>query len=158
MLLNIVRITYWFRYQTHYLAFRRFDSSPCYMSTINQIIKKPRKKPTKKSRVPGFKKQPFAKGICLKVFIAKPKKPNSALRKVARIRLSTKKTVNAHIGGEGHTLQQFGTVLVRGGRCRDLPGVKYRCVRGKYDLYGVANRRNSRSKYGTLRPKDLYET
>merc|ERR1712100_324956 len=121
-----------------------------HMATINQIIKKPRKKPKKRSRVPAFKLQPFAKGICVRVFIAKPKKPNSALRKVARIRLTTKKTINAHIGGEGHTLQQFGTVLVRGGRCRDLPGVKYRCVRGKYDLYGVPNRKNSRSKYGTI--------
>lgn len=117
------------------------------MATINQIIKKPRKKPIKKSK--SFNHQPFASGICLKVFIKKPKKPNSALRKVARVRLTTQKTINAHIGGEGHTLQQFGTVLVRGGRCRDLPGVKYKCVRGKYDLLHVQNRKNSRSKYGT---------
>jgi small subunit ribosomal protein S12 len=117
------------------------------MATINQICKTPRKKTKKASR--SFNNQPFASGVCLKIFIKKPKKPNSALRKVARVKLSTSKIINAHIGGEGHSLQQFGTVLVRGGRCRDLPGVKFRLVRGKYDLLPVANRKNSRSKYGT---------
>jgi len=123
------------------------------MSTLNQIIKKPRKKTKTKSRAPAFGNQPYAKGICVKIMIKKPKKPNSALRKVARVRLfSTKKTINAHIPGIGHTLQQFATVLVRGGRCRDLPGVKYKCIRGKYDLTGLILRRSSRSKYGTKRP------
>jgi small subunit ribosomal protein S12 len=121
------------------------------MSTLNQVIKKPRKKPLKSSK--SFNHQPFAAGICLKVFIKKPKKPNSALRKVARIKLSTGKIINAHIGGEGHNLQQYAKVLVRGGRCRDLPGVKHRLIRGKYDLACVDQRKNSRSKYGTPKSK-----
>ena len=121
------------------------------MATLNQLIKRPRHKPKKKSRAPAFERQPFARGMCVKILIKKPKKPNSALRKVARVKLSTKKIVNAYIPGEGHSLQQFATVLVRGGRCRDLPGVKYKCVRGKYDLYGLLKRRSSRSKYGTKR-------
>jgi len=116
------------------------------MATINQIIRKGRKKRIKKEGV--FKGQPFARGVCLKVFQKKPKKPNSALRKVARVKLTTGIIVNALIPGEGHTLQQHGVVLVRGGRVRDLPGVKYKCVRGKYDLFGVINRKTSRSKYG----------
>ena len=121
------------------------------MATINQIIKNPRKKKIKKNN--SFNNQPFASGICLKIFIKKPKKPNSALRKIARVRLTTKKVINAHIGGEGHSLQQFAKVLVRGGRSRDLPGVKHKCIRGKYDLLYVYNRKNSRSKYGTPKPK-----
>jgi small subunit ribosomal protein S12 len=121
------------------------------MATLNQICRKPRKKVKKKST--SLKHQPFASGVCVKVFILKPKKPNSALRKVARIRLTTKKLVTAHIGGEGHNLQQFAKVLIRGGRCRDLPGVKFRCVRGKYDLLPAAGRLNSRSKYGAPRAK-----
>lgn len=123
------------------------------MSTINQISRKGRKRKTNRISKSVLKHQPFASGICLKVFIVKPKKPNSALRKVARVKLSTGKIINAHIVGEGHTLQQFGSVLVRGGRCRDLPGVKHRLIRGKYDLLPVMNRKNSRSKYGTSRPK-----
>ena len=123
------------------------------MTTINQIIKSPRKRKLKKSKVPAFNNKPIVKGICLKVLVKKPKKPNSALRKIAKIRLlSTNKTIYAHIPGEGHTLQSHATVLVRGGRVRDLPGVKYRCIRGKYDLLGVNNRKTSRSKYG--RKKD----
>jgi len=118
------------------------------IATLNQIIRKPRRKALRKSSVPGFNGQPIAKGICLKVFIQKPKKPNSALRKVAKVRLSTKKTVNAYIPGEGHTLQSHGVVLIRGGRTRDLPGVKYKCIRGKFDLLGVYDRKTSRSKYG----------
>ena len=123
------------------------------MATLNQIIKKPRKKLKIKSRAPAFSHQPFARGTCIKIMIKTPKKPNSAKRKVARVKLSTKKFVNAHIPGEGHTLQQFATVLIRGGRCRDLPGVKYKCVRGKFDLLGINGRKNSRSKYGTKRPR-----
>ena len=116
------------------------------VSTINQIIRNKRKKKLKKNK--SFNGQPFARGICIRVFIKTPKKPNSALRKVARVKLSTGNIINAHIPGEGHTLQAHGSVLIRGGRVRDLPGVKYKCVRGKYDLLGVYNRKTSRSKYG----------
>ena len=119
------------------------------MATINQIIRKGRSKKLKKKT--GLKGQPFAKGICIRVLVKKPKKPNSALRKVAKIKLTTGVIVNALIPGEGHTLQQHGVVLVRGGRVRDLPGVKYKCVRGKYDLLGVVDRKTSRSKYGVKR-------
>lgn len=118
------------------------------MASLNYIIKNKRKKINKKSRVPAFNKQPFAKGVCLKVFVKKPKKPNSAIRKVAKIKLSTKNIINASIPGEGHTLQQHSIVLVRGARVRDLPGVKYKCIRGKFDLLGVPGRKSSRSKYG----------
>ena len=121
------------------------------MATINQIIKKPRRRKQKKNN--SFNCQPYASGVCLKVFTLKPKKPNSALRKVARVRLSTKKIINCHIPGEGHSLQQFGRVLVRGGRTRDLPGVRHKLVRGKFDLHYVLNRKSSRSKYGTPKPK-----
>ena len=119
------------------------------MASLNYIIKNPRKKVKKKSNVPGLMNKPYAKGVCLRVFVKKPKKPNSALRKVAKIRLSTNLIINAAIPGEGHTLQQHSIVLVRGAQVRDLPGVKYKCVRGKYDLLGVENRKKSRSKYGT---------
>ena len=119
------------------------------MASLNYLIKHGKKKKIKKSKVPAFKNQPFAKGVCLKVFVKKPKKPNSAIRKVAKIKLSTKKIVTAAIPGEGHTLQQHSIVLVRGARVRDLPGVRYKCVRGKYDLLGIPNRKTSRSKYGT---------
>ena len=123
------------------------------MATLNQIIRKPRRRVKAKSRVPAFGGQPFAKGVCLRVMVRKPKKPNSELRKVAKIRLfSTKRTVTAAIPGEGHTLKAHGIVMVRGGRVRDLPGVKYKCIRGKFDLLGVYDRKTSRSKYG--RKKD----
>ena len=119
------------------------------MASLNYIIKKGKKRRLKKSKVSAFKGQPFAKGVCLRVFVAKPKKPNSALRKIAKVKLSTKIIVNALIPGEGHSLQQHSMVLIRGARVRDLPGVKYKCTRGKYDLTGVPDRRTSRSKYGT---------
>lgn len=119
------------------------------MASLNYIIKNKRKKIKKSSRVRAFKNQPFAKGVCLKVFVKKPKKPNSAIRKVAKVKLSTKYIINASIPGEGHTLQQHSIVLVRGAKVRDLPGVKFKCIRGKYDLLGVPNRKTSRSKYGT---------
>jgi len=117
------------------------------LSTINQIIRRPRKlkKELNKSALKG---NPLVKGICLKVVIQKPKKPNSAQRKLAKVKLSTGFIIPAYIPGEGHNLQEHGTVLVRGGRVPDLPGVKYKCVRGKYDLGGVTNRKRSRSKYG----------
>lgn len=123
------------------------------MASLNYIIKNKRKKVSKSSRVRALNKQPFAKGVCLKVFVRKPKKPNSAIRKVAKVKLSTKNIIHASIPGEGHTIQQHSIVLIRGARVRDLPGVKFKCIRGKYDLLGVPNRRTSRSKYGTKKPK-----
>ena len=119
------------------------------MASLNYIIRKGKNRKNKKSSVPAFNKQPFAKGVCLRVFVKKPKKPNSAIRKVAKIKLSTKYIINAAIPGEGHRLQQHSIVLVRGAKVRDLPGVKYKCVRGKYDLLGIPGRKTSRSKYGT---------
>lgn len=122
------------------------------MPTLNQIIRKRREKRNKKSKSPALGNNPQKKGICLRVFTKTPKKPNSATRKVARVRLTNKNEITAYIPGEGHNLQEHAVVLVRGGRVKDLPGVKYHLVRGKYDLQGVANRRNGRSKYGTRRP------
>ena len=118
------------------------------MPTIQQLIKYTRKNKVIKSKTPALKNAPQKKGICLKVIIQKPKKPNSAQRKLAKVKLSTGFIIPAYIPGEGHNLQEHGTVLVRGGRVPDLPGVKYKCVRGKYDLGGVTNRKRSRSKYG----------
>lgn len=118
------------------------------MATINQLLKKARTKKIFKSKTPGLNKNPQIKGVCLKVFVKSPKKPNSALRKVAKVRLSNKMRVESYIPGEGHNLQQYSVVLIRGGRVPDLPGVKYHIIRGKYDLKGVKNRRSSRSKYG----------
>ena len=123
------------------------------MPTINQLCKKIRQPRERINRSSALQKSPQKKGVCLKVFTKTPKKPNSALRKVARLRLSTKKTVTAYIPGEGHTLQEYSTVLMRGGRVKDLPGVKYHLIRGKYDFLGLKNRRQSRSKYGTKKPK-----
>lgn len=119
------------------------------MPTLKQLQRKSRfkKKPLKKS--PALQKCPQKRGFCLKVYTMTPKKPNSALRKVAKVRLSTRKAVIAYIPGEGHSLQQYSSVLVRGGRVKDLPGVKYHLVRGKFDLLGIKARKNARSKYGT---------
>jgi small subunit ribosomal protein S12 len=123
--------------------------------TLNQLIKKGRSKVKKKYRLTGLLGAPLAKGLCLRVVVRTPKKPNSALRKVAKVHLlSTKKTVHAYIPGEGHNLQSHGNVLVRGGRRRDLPGVKYVCVRGKFDLSAVPERKRSRSLYGRKKPRD----
>jgi small subunit ribosomal protein S12 len=119
------------------------------MPTMNQLKKYSRKAKISRTKTPALDKCPQKKGVCLKVFIVTPKKPNSALRKVARIRLSNKKRVTAYIPGEGHNLQQYSTVLMRGGRVKDLPGIKYHLVRGKYDFIGIKNRKVSRSKYGT---------
>jgi len=125
------------------------------MPTINQLCKNIRQLKKKINRVPALVKSPQKKGVCLKVFTRTPKKPNSALRKVARLRISTKKKITAYVPGEGHTLQEYSTVLMRGGRVKDLPGVKYHLIRGKYDFLGLKNRRKSRSKYGTKKPKDV---
>jgi len=136
------------------------------MPTVNQLIKKPRKSPTKKVKVPAlkttynsFKRKPVPneapqkRGVCLKVYTTTPKKPNSALRKVARVRLSNGQEVTAYIMGEGHNLQEHSVVLVRGGRVKDLPGVRYHIIRGKFDTSGVEGRRQGRSAYGTKKPK-----
>lgn len=123
------------------------------MPTINQLIRKGRKKPVRKSKAPVLEQCPQRKGVCLQVKTATPKKPNSALRKVARVRLTNGKEVTVYIGGEGHNLQEHSIVMVRGGRVRDLPGVRYHVVRGVFDCSGVENRRQCRSKYGAKRPK-----
>jgi len=119
------------------------------MPTINQLCKNVRKRKKNVSSAPALVRNPQQRGVCLKVFTRTPKKPNSALRKVARVRLSNGQIVSAYIPGEGHTLQEYSSVLVRGGRVKDLPGVKYHLIRGCYDLTGLEKRKTSRSKYGT---------
>ncbi len=123
------------------------------MPTINQLIRKPRSTPKAKSKTRDLDKSPQRRGVCLQVKTVTPKKPNSALRKVARVRLSNGKEVTAYIGGEGHNLQEHSIVLVRGGRVRDLPGVRYHVVRGSLDTLGVDGRKQGRSKYGVKRGK-----
>ena len=136
------------------------------MPTINQLIRIGRKNKVKKAKTPAlseiynsserrFKKHnsPFKRGVCLQVKTQTPKKPNSALRKVARVRLSNRKEVTAYIPGEGHNLQEHSIVMIRGGRVKDLPGVRYHIIRGTLDTSGVADRKKSRSKYGTKKPK-----
>lgn len=123
------------------------------MPTINQLIRDKRRTPAQKSKSSALKDQPQARGVCTRVFTRTPKKPNSALRKVARVKLSTGIEVTAYIGGEGHNLQEHSVVLVRGGRVKDLPGVKYHIVRGALDCAGVEGRKQSRSLYGAKRPK-----
>ncbi len=123
------------------------------MPTINQLVRKGRNKVIKRSKSPVLDKCPQKRGVCLQVKTMTPKKPNSALRKVARVRLSNGKEVTVYIPGEGHNLQEHSIVLVRGGRVRDLPGVRYHVLRGALDATGVDDRRQSRSKYGTKKPK-----
>jgi small subunit ribosomal protein S12 len=123
------------------------------MPTINQLCNKIRKLKKSLKRSPALEQAPQRKGICLKIFTKTPKKPNSAIRKVARLRLSTKKRVTAYIPGEGHTLQEYSAVLMRGGRVKDLPGVKYHLIRGKFDFLGLKNRKQARSKYGAKKSK-----
>jgi len=123
------------------------------MPTINQLVRKGRKKIKKKVKRPDLDACPQKKGVCLQVMTRTPKKPNSALRKVARVRLSNGREVTAYVPGEGHTLQEHSIVLVRGGRVRDLPGVRYHIVRGTLDATGVEGRRQGRSKYGAPAPK-----
>ncbi len=124
------------------------------MGTITQLCQKRlRKKKTYKIKMPALKGNPQVKGVCKKIYKRNPKKPNSALRKVAKVKLSTGKKVECYIPGEGHNLQQYSVVLVRGGRVPDLPGVKYHIIRGKYDCNGVKNRKTSRSKYGVKKAK-----
>lgn len=123
------------------------------MPTVNQLVRKSRIAKVKRSRSPALKKCPQRRGVCLQVKTKTPKKPNSALRKVAWVRLSTGQEVIAYIGGEGHNLQEHSIVLVRGGRVKDLPGVRYHIVRGTLDCAAVKDRKQSRSKYGAKRPK-----
>ena len=123
------------------------------MPTINQLVRKPRRTPKAKSKVKDLDACPQKRGVCLQVKTVTPKKPNSALRKVCRVRLSNGKEVSAYIGGEGHNLQEHSIVLIRGGRVRDLPGVRYHVVRGSLDCLGVEGRMRGRSKYGVKKSK-----
>ena len=123
------------------------------MTTINQLVRKPRKTKKVKSTVPASEASPQKRGVCTRVYTTTPKKPNSALRKVARVKLTNGFEVTSYIGGEGHNLQEHSVVLLRGGRVKDLPGVRYHIVRGSLDTQGVENRKQGRSKYGSKRAK-----
>ncbi len=123
------------------------------MSTVNQLIRKPRKRKKLKTDVPALKGSPQKRGVCTRVYTTTPKKPNSALRKVCKVRLTSGFEVISYIGGEGHNLQEHSVVLIRGGRVKDLPGVRYHTVRGTLDTAGVDDRRQRRSKYGAKKPK-----
>ena len=124
------------------------------MPTINQLVRKGRSRTRKKTASPALKASPQKRGVCTRVYTTTPKKPNSALRKVARVRLVNGMEVTAYIPCEGHNLQEHSTVMIRGGRVKDLPGVRYHIIRGTLDTQGVSNRRQGRSKYGVKRPKD----
>lgn len=123
------------------------------MTTVNQLVRKPRKRKIDKNNVPALEACPQRRGVCTRVYTTTPKKPNSALRKVARVRLTNGYEVSSYIGGEGHNLQEHSVVLIRGGRVKDLPGVRYHIVRGALDTQGVSGRMQARSKYGAKRPK-----
>jgi len=123
------------------------------MPTINQLIRKPRQRPITRNKVPALEACPQKRGVCTRVYTTTPKKPNSALRKVCRVRLTNGFEVTSYIGGEGHNLQEHSVVLIRGGRVKDLPGVRYHTVRGTLDTTGVSDRTQGRSKYGTKKPK-----
>src|SRR5450432_2315959 len=123
------------------------------MPTINQLVRRSRQDVEKKDKAPALKANPFKRGVCTRVYTTTPKKPNSALRKVARVRLTNAFEVTSYIPGEGHNLQEHSVVLIRGGRVKDLPGVRYHIIRGTLDTQGVKDRRQRRSKYGAKRPK-----
>jgi small subunit ribosomal protein S12 len=123
------------------------------MPTINQLVRKGRKETRKKNKAPALQQNPQKRGVCTRVYTTTPKKPNSALRKVARVRLTNGFEVTAYIGGEGHNLQEHSIVLIRGGRVKDLPGVRYHIIRSTLDASGVDSRRQGRSKYGAKRPR-----
>jgi small subunit ribosomal protein S12 len=123
------------------------------MATVNQLVRQPRKSQPTKSNVPALNGCPQKRGVCTRVYTTTPKKPNSAMRKVARVRLTNGIEVTTYIGGEGHNLQEHSVVLIRGGRVKDLPGVRYHTIRGSLDTSGVSSRRQGRSKYGAKRPK-----
>lgn len=124
------------------------------MATVNQLVRKGRKTIKRKSKSPALQSCPARRGVCTRVYTVTPKKPNSALRKVCRVKLTNGYEVTAYIGGEGHNLQEHSVVLIRGGRVKDLPGVRYHVVRGSLDTSGVSKRRQGRSKYGAKRPKE----
>lgn len=124
------------------------------MARINQLVRKPRRLRVKKTNVPALAGSPQRRGVCTRVYTTTPKKPNSALRKVARVKVTSGAEVTAYIGGEGHNLQEHSVVLIRGGRVKDLPGVRYHVVRGSLDIAGVTGRKRGRSKYGAKRPKE----
>ena len=124
------------------------------MPTINQLVRKSREKVSKRNKVPALKSCPQKRGVCLRVYTTTPKKPNSALIKVARVKLTNGQEVTAYIPGEGHNLQEHSVVLIRGGRVKDLPGVRYHIIRGTLDTQGLEKRRQRRSKYGAKRPKN----
>ena len=123
------------------------------MATVNQLVRKPRARKVAKSNVPALEACPQKRGVCTRVYTTTPKKPNSALRKVCRVRLTNGFEVTSYIGGEGHNLQEHSVILIRGGRVKDLPGVRYHIVRGALDCSGVKDRKQSRSKYGVKKPK-----
>ena len=123
------------------------------MATVNQLIRKPRKPKTRKTDVPALENSPQRRGVCTRVYTTTPKKPNSALRKVCRVRLTSGYEVTSYIGGEGHNLQEHSVVLIRGGRVKDLPGVRYHILRGTLDTQGVSARKQRRSLYGAKKPK-----
>jgi len=123
------------------------------MATVNQLVRKPRQSKVEKSGVPALQGSPQRRGVCTRVYTTTPKKPNSALRKVCRVRLTSGYEVTSYIGGEGHNLQEHSVILIRGGRVKDSPGVRYHTVRGSLDTSGVSARRQGRSKYGAKRPK-----
>src|SRR3712207_725325 len=129
------------------------EGSEGFMPTINQLIRKGREPQKAKSKVPAMEQNPQKRGVCTRVYTTTPKKPNSALRKVAKVRLTNQREVISYIPGEGHNLQEHSVVLIRGGRVRDLPGVRYHVLRGVLDTQGVKDRKQSRSKYGAKRPK-----
>ena len=123
------------------------------MPTISQLVRKGRKMPEKQRKVPALQSCPQRRGVCTRVYTTTPKKPNSALRKVARVRLTNGYEVTSYIPGESHNLQEHSVIMIRGGRVKDLPGVRYHVIRGTYDTQGVSGRRRRRSKYGAKRPK-----
>jgi len=137
----------------HFVARRATHHEEENMPTINQLVRKGRTRIRKKTNTPALRGAPQKRGVCTRVYTSTPKKPNSALRKVARVRLTTGTEVTAYIPGIGHNLQEHSVVLVRGGRVKDLPGVRYHIVRGTLDTLGVADRKQGRSKYGAKRPK-----
>jgi len=137
----------------HVLCVFGRDKKGAVMPTINQLIRHGRKRPVERTKVPAMEACPQKRGVCTRVYTTTPKKPNSALRKVARVRLTNGFEVSSYIPGEGHNLQEHSVVLIRGGRVKDLPGVRYHIIRGTLDTQGVADRRQRRSKYGAKRPK-----
>ncbi|MCR3754681.1 MAG: 30S ribosomal subunit protein S12 [Candidatus Westeberhardia cardiocondylae] len=140
-------------YSAGFLVFLKLTLWNCNMVTINQLVRNPRIVKVSKSNVPALVGCPQKRGVCIRVYTITPKKPNSALRKVCRVRLTNGFEVTAYIGGEGHNLQEHSVILIRGGRVKDLPGVRYHVVRGALDCAGVNNRKKSRSKYGTKKSK-----